>query len=94
MSKQTERLRVEYEWNGPKWKLFFMIDYSKEQYRDETIEQLGAWIKDSLQRVIQHCVSKEEITPSDLTLKGMSMEELAQIRKKQNRLAILKIYTN
>ncbi|WP_345760849.1 amino acid adenylation domain-containing protein, partial [Bacillus sp. PBIB7] len=89
MSKQTERLHV-LSMNGmiQNGKLFFMIDYSKEQYRDETIEQLGAWIKNSLQQVIQHCVSKEEgeITPSDLTLKGMSMEELAQIREETKQV--------
>ncbi|BFH69022.1 hypothetical protein J27TS7_06760 [Paenibacillus dendritiformis] len=62
-------------------RLTFKIDYSLKQYRNETIHQFANWIKESLQDIIHHCASKEtvELTPSDLTLKGMTTEELTQV---------------
>ncbi|PGV75242.1 non-ribosomal peptide synthetase [Bacillus cereus] len=62
-------------------KLIFEIDYSKANYQRDTIEKLGEYFKKSLKAIIQHCVCKKEseITPSDLTLKGLSLKELEKI---------------
>ncbi|WP_170958295.1 non-ribosomal peptide synthetase [Bacillus pseudomycoides] len=62
-------------------KLIFEIDYSKAHYQRDTIEKLGEYFKNSLKSIIQHCVCKKEseITPSDLTLKGINVKELEKI---------------
>ncbi|MCM3007886.1 amino acid adenylation domain-containing protein [Bacillus subtilis] len=82
MSEQTSRQYV-LNINGlvQNGKLSFMIDYSKDQYRSNTIHQLAQWIKESLIEIIVHCVRKEEteLTPSDLTLNGMHITELTQV---------------
>ncbi|MEV2607285.1 amino acid adenylation domain-containing protein [Paenibacillus larvae] len=89
MSGDTVRLYV-LNMNGmvQNGKLFFTIDYSKEQYRSDTIQQIGEWVKESLQEVIRHCTSKEktEVTPSDLTLKGICMEELANVMEETKHI--------
>ncbi|WP_197262107.1 non-ribosomal peptide synthetase [Brevibacillus laterosporus] len=61
--------------------LSLMISYSGKEYRRETIEQLAGLLRASLQEVIAHCVTKEqkELTPSDVLLKGLTVEELEQL---------------
>ncbi|SCW56608.1 non-ribosomal peptide synthase domain TIGR01720/amino acid adenylation domain-containing protein, partial [Paenibacillus tianmuensis] len=57
------------------------IRYSAKQYRRETVEQLAGHLHASLQEVIAHCVSKDrtELTPSDVSLKGVTIEELERL---------------
>ncbi|TKH45331.1 hypothetical protein C1I60_07305 [Paenibacillus terrae] len=57
------------------------ISYCGNHYRKETMEKLAELIQNSLQAIILHCVSKEqsELTPSDLLLSDLSMEELEQL---------------
>ncbi|PFL12643.1 non-ribosomal peptide synthetase, partial [Bacillus cereus] len=59
-------------------KLSLDINYSKKQYRRETIEQLAKGLQAGLQEVIEHCVTKgqSELTPSDIIFKGMTIETL------------------
>ncbi|HEY2494992.1 MAG TPA: amino acid adenylation domain-containing protein [Paenibacillus sp.] len=59
-------------------KLSLSFRYSRTQYRKETIDQWTKLFKDSLQEIIMHCVTKEkpELTPSDISLKGINIEEL------------------
>ncbi|WP_342551527.1 amino acid adenylation domain-containing protein [Paenibacillus sp. FSL R7-0652] len=59
-------------------KLSLSLKYSHTQYRKETMELVAAYFKNHLQEIMMHCVTKEkpELTPSDLSLKGMTMEEL------------------
>ncbi|MEW9697560.1 amino acid adenylation domain-containing protein [Paenibacillus sp. SI8] len=61
-------------------KLSLSLRYSRTQFRQETIAQLAALFRDSLQDIIRHCVAKEkpELTPSDVSLKGVAIEELEQ----------------
>ncbi|WP_339373119.1 condensation domain-containing protein, partial [Paenibacillus elgii] len=51
------------------------------QYRRETVERLGALLQSCLREVIAHCLTKErpELTPSDVLLNGLTVEELEQL---------------
>ncbi|WP_159888659.1 non-ribosomal peptide synthetase, partial [Paenibacillus puerhi] len=68
--------------------LSLTISYSSKQYRKDTMEQLAKLFHDSLQEVIRHCAVKEspELTPSDLTLTGVTLEELEQIDRETRHL--------
>ncbi|WP_025028880.1 condensation domain-containing protein, partial [Caldalkalibacillus mannanilyticus] len=57
------------------------ISYSPLEYQRETIEKLAQCLKESLQEIINHCITKEktELTPSDVLLKGLTIEEVEQI---------------
>ncbi|MGG0792541.1 amino acid adenylation domain-containing protein [Brevibacillus laterosporus] len=61
--------------------LSLTISYSSKEYRRETIERLAGLLRESLREVIAHCVTKEqkELTPSDVLLKGLTVEELEQL---------------
>ncbi|WP_231503477.1 condensation domain-containing protein, partial [Paenibacillus sp. 1-18] len=61
--------------------LSLTIDYNGRQYRKETVENLSQLLRTSLREVILHCADKEqpELTPSDLLLSDLSMEELEQL---------------
>lgn len=61
--------------------LTFGIGYSSKQYEAATMEQLGERLHGHLSNLIEHCVSQEksELTPSDVTLQGIGMEELEQL---------------
>ncbi|MCP4147926.1 MAG: non-ribosomal peptide synthetase, partial [bacterium] len=54
------------------------IAYSKKEYRREEIETLARNYRETLQEIIVHCKAEKEttLTPSDLTLSGMTMTEL------------------
>ncbi|WP_246063153.1 condensation domain-containing protein, partial [Paenibacillus ehimensis] len=54
------------------------IGYSGKAYRKETMERLAGLLEASLREVVAHCVAKErpELTPSDVLLKGLTIEEL------------------
>ncbi|KAF6571912.1 non-ribosomal peptide synthetase, partial [Paenibacillus sp. EKM212P] len=57
------------------------ISYSKQEYRRETMEQLAEQFRTSLQEIIAHCIShkQQELTPSDVMLKHVTMAELDQL---------------
>ncbi|PNQ82013.1 non-ribosomal peptide synthetase [Paenibacillus sp. F4] len=54
------------------------ISYSRTSYRPETIERLAKFLESSLREILEHCIHKEhpELTPSDISYKGMSVEGL------------------
>ncbi|TQR95459.1 amino acid adenylation domain-containing protein [Paenibacillus ottowii] len=54
------------------------ISYSRTCYRAETIERLAKLLESSLREILNHCIHKEhtELTPSDISYKGMSIEGL------------------
>ncbi|MDY8096399.1 condensation domain-containing protein, partial [Paenibacillus polymyxa] len=62
-------------------KLQLKISYSKQEYRHETMEQLAEQFKISLQEIIAHCTGRkqQELTPSDVMLKHVTMAELDQL---------------
>ncbi|MFS8215930.1 condensation domain-containing protein, partial [Paenibacillus sp. S29] len=57
------------------------ISYSKQEYRRETMEQLAEQFRTSLQEIITHCTGRkqQELTPSDVMLKHVTMAELDQL---------------
>ncbi|WP_256026151.1 condensation domain-containing protein, partial [Paenibacillus polymyxa] len=59
------------------------IAYSRKQYRKETLERVAGLLQSALQEVITHCVAQEqpELTPSDVSFKGLTTRELEQIAK-------------
>ena len=62
-------------------RLSLSINYSSKQYRRETMEQLACLYKEGLNRVVEHCVTKEqtELTPSDISCKSLTIDQLDQI---------------
>ncbi len=62
-------------------RLRIAISYSDKQYARETIKRLSETIQSRLRTIITHCVHKEqsELTPSDILLKGMTIDELDQL---------------
>ncbi|MET1168358.1 condensation domain-containing protein, partial [Bacillus velezensis] len=62
-------------------RLSLSINYSSKQYRRQTMEQLACLYKEGLNRVVEHCVRKEqtELTPSDISCKSLTIDQLDQI---------------
>ncbi|MGQ3482117.1 amino acid adenylation domain-containing protein, partial [Paenibacillus sp. TY11] len=60
------------------------IAYSRKQYRKETIEHVAGLLQSALQEVIVHCTAQEqpELTPSDVSFKGLTIGELEQMAEK------------
>ncbi|WP_366293179.1 non-ribosomal peptide synthase/polyketide synthase [Paenibacillus sp. AN1007] len=72
------------------------IRYGETQYKRETVEHLGSLLQSSLRDVINHCISKEqpELTPSDVLLQDVTLEELDQLTKHTAALGELEnVYT-
>ncbi|WP_434756702.1 amino acid adenylation domain-containing protein [Paenibacillus amylolyticus] len=69
-------------------KLSLSLKYSRTQYHKETMERVAAYFKNHVQALTKHCLSKEkpELTPSDLSLKGMSIEELEDLVCQSERI--------
>lgn len=61
--------------------LTLTISYNRNEYDEETINELAQNYKKYLLRIIEHCVQKEdtELTPSDLSYNEMTMDELGDI---------------
>ncbi|MDN4111432.1 amino acid adenylation domain-containing protein [Paenibacillus polymyxa] len=57
------------------------ISYSHQEYRKETMEQLAEALRTSLQDIIAHCAGRkqQELTPSDVMLKPVTLAELDQL---------------
>ena len=58
------------------------ISYSQDQFHDETIEEIIAQCKNNLIGLIEELSMAKEVhtTPSDYTFKGLSIEELEQLK--------------
>ncbi|PNQ83109.1 non-ribosomal peptide synthetase, partial [Paenibacillus sp. F4] len=72
------------------------IRYGETQYKRETVERLGTLLHSSLREVISHCVSKErpELTPSDVLLQDVTLEELERLAEHTAALGELEnVYT-
>ncbi|WP_144028932.1 non-ribosomal peptide synthetase, partial [Paenibacillus tyrfis] len=67
------------------------IGYSGKEYQRETMERLAGMVRQALQEVIGHCVEKEkpELTPSDVLLKGLTVEELERLVEETGRIGEL-----
>ncbi|APB69496.1 non-ribosomal peptide synthase/polyketide synthase [Paenibacillus polymyxa] len=72
------------------------IRYGGTQYKRETVERLGTLLHSSLRDIISHCVSKErpELTPSDVLLQDVTLEELERLAEHTAALGELEnVYT-
>ncbi|WP_434749294.1 non-ribosomal peptide synthase/polyketide synthase [Paenibacillus amylolyticus] len=72
------------------------IRYGETQYQRDTIERLSTLLHSSLLEVIRHCVSKErpELTPSDVLLQNVTVEELDRLAEQTAKLGELEnVYT-
>ncbi|MGG4216565.1 condensation domain-containing protein, partial [Paenibacillus alvei] len=67
------------------------IAYSRKQYRKETLERVASLLQSALQEVIAHCAAQEqpELTPSDVSFKGLTTGELEQIAEQAARIGEL-----
>jgi len=64
------------------------LTYSTRQYEQRDIEALMVTYKESLKKLVEYCLSygKQELTPSDLTYKGLSNSQLEELQKKLIKL--------
>ncbi|MGW8444292.1 amino acid adenylation domain-containing protein [Paenibacillus sp. S33] len=64
-------------------KLSINIGYSMKQYKSSSIERLAAQLYFHLQEIISHTINRDciELTPSDLSLQGVTLYELDQMTK-------------
>ncbi|TFV07231.1 amino acid adenylation domain-containing protein, partial [Bacillus stratosphericus] len=89
ISKQTNRdyvLNINgFVQNG---KLSLMIEYSRDQYETKTVEQFAKLYKANLMEIIVHCLRKKdtELTPSDLSLKELKINDLEEVIKKTKHI--------
>lgn len=62
-------------------RLRFRFEYNILEYREQSVNRFMNCFKESLTRVIQHCVSKEssELTPSDVGNSNLSIEDFKTI---------------
>ena len=69
-------------------RLSLAISYSGKQYQRETMEACADLLKSSLQQVIAHCDAQDQIhlTPSDISLKGITIGELDQFVQQTSHL--------
>ncbi|MGF7034440.1 amino acid adenylation domain-containing protein/non-ribosomal peptide synthase protein (TIGR01720 family) [Paenibacillus mucilaginosus] len=67
------------------------ITYSRKEYRPETVQALADGLQISLREVIRHCAAQQrrELTPSDVTLRGMSAAELKELTSRTAHLGEL-----
>lgn len=82
MNENTERLyNLNISGMVRAGQLVFEINYSKTQYHDDTIKRLGSNMLKAINDIIEHCTNKTnvELTPSDLTIKGLSPNQLKSI---------------
>ncbi|MEC2277858.1 non-ribosomal peptide synthase/polyketide synthase [Bacillus velezensis] len=68
--------------------LSLTLSYSSKQYERSTMAQFARGLKESLQEVIAHCVSRQQtsLTPSDILLKDISIDELEQLLEQTREL--------
>ncbi|SCW86107.1 non-ribosomal peptide synthase domain TIGR01720/amino acid adenylation domain-containing protein, partial [Paenibacillus tianmuensis] len=69
--------------------LSLTVSYSRKQYRKETMECFTGLLQSSLREVVAHCAAKTTptLTPSDVSVRGMTEEELEQIVKETSAIA-------
>ncbi|NHN25922.1 amino acid adenylation domain-containing protein [Flavobacterium jejuense] len=60
------------------------IMYSSQQYSKETIEKLMAFYNESILEIVEYCCNYNniELTPSDLTFKDITSEQLIELQEK------------
>ncbi|MCY8881064.1 amino acid adenylation domain-containing protein [Bacillus spizizenii] len=69
-------------------RLSLAISYCGKQYHKETMETCADLLKSSLRQVIEHCTAQDQVqlTPSDISLKEISIDELDQFVQQAQHL--------
>jgi amino acid adenylation domain-containing protein/non-ribosomal peptide synthase protein (TIGR01720 family) len=64
-------------------RLHIVIDYNRYEYDRSSIKKLAEIYRSSIEKIIRHCSSKkeQEMTPSDLGDRELTIEELQDIRE-------------
>ena len=84
----SENKMRDYDWdvsgvvsNG---ELSMGIMYSSQQYNKETIDRLMTFYKESILEIVAYCQTYDnvELTPSDLTFKDITSEQLVELQQK------------
>ncbi|MGB7606261.1 MAG: condensation domain-containing protein, partial [Lutisporaceae bacterium] len=75
-------------------KLVLNFSYSKQQLTRDSVLKLAEYYKNYLADIIEHCINAEEavLTPSDITLKGASIEQLDNILAMFKRSGVEDVY--
>jgi amino acid adenylation domain-containing protein/non-ribosomal peptide synthase protein (TIGR01720 family) len=62
-------------------RLKMTVTYNKKQYKEETLHALLTHFKEELKGIISFCTTRKEkqLTPSDMTYKGLSVEDMDSI---------------
>jgi len=82
ISPELERMYdLEIEGMVIKNQLQLIISYNKKHYKPQTIEKLLFDYENALKELINHCQEKQstELTPADLTFKGLELDDLDDI---------------
>ena len=76
-------------------RLFMTISYNQKQYRRTTIETLINHYRETLTHIITYCCSLlgRELTPSDFTYPGLTIDQVEQLEQKYRPYPIEDIYT-
>ncbi|MCP4153801.1 MAG: non-ribosomal peptide synthetase, partial [bacterium] len=80
--RQTRQFELEVTGMVAESRLVLSVNYSKKQYKKETINTILNTFKEELAHIISHCRKKEkpERTPSDLTYKGLSIAAMDDLQ--------------
>ncbi|MGB7605432.1 MAG: amino acid adenylation domain-containing protein [Lutisporaceae bacterium] len=82
MSLESERINL-IDINGiiAQGKFMLNFSYSEKQLTKDGVMKLAEYYKTHLIKIIEHCINKDEneLTASDITLKGVSVEEFDEI---------------
>jgi iturin family lipopeptide synthetase B len=87
-AERSPEAQREYEWDVSGLvsggRLEMHLSYSKDQYKAATIQQLMASYQRHLEAVIAYCCNygKEELTPADLTYKGLTITQLDALQQR------------
>ena len=63
--------------------LVIAIKFHKKEFSENSMKKLLGYVKESLEEIIYHCSKKDnkQLTPSDLTYKKLSLEQLKKLSK-------------
>ncbi|WP_010248518.1 non-ribosomal peptide synthetase [Acetivibrio cellulolyticus] len=68
------------------------LNYDKEEFKESTIEQIAVRYMKFIREITEHCIAKEtgELTPSDLSSEGISIEETVEVYRKASAYGEIK----
>jgi non-ribosomal peptide synthase protein (TIGR01720 family) len=72
---------IEFGINTINGKLNIWIDFNRNRFKNQTIQDMLQKIELNLNRIIEHCIIREasEVTPSDLTYRELAISDLENL---------------